>query len=732
MNKYVYLFELDSVRKTDEEIIEGQRALYDEIVTNGNVVVMTYNQLVDSRGFFSLIDIQEYYENLIQLFERGALRISQFGNLRTIVHYILNSIDNDDNKFIYSALPLKYSQRRLCALVKRSLLYSDLSEIYRYYKFQSEEKVRELFVEVNDGIIHESEDSIENLRNTLENLYWFLSVVLRLSTMHDIYIPPRDRSEYSGQDFKRILKLVLTFKSEENSELWNSSVAVINSLSCFGNNSRSVYLRELRDLSLKTSDISLIDSYRYSEAIINLCYNYASEISICNTSKHYDYDELIKDSGTYPTFEADFFLRLKQLWKDGKDSDMKFLQEETNDFLEFVQVDKIPDFSKAVRVVDYLKSDYAVKSDEVYRYEYGIDNQRKSLNKSIARNLFSRLGSLLICMLIIMILALMEEVGQNLVAQDFSFIESTKAVIGFTLQAFIFLCLGEFVSDLISKKFPWFLSLSEVVNSFIEIISDAFSMIFKKSKPYSNDFKADEKSSEKRNSEKPIDLYESKEIIRYRKWLSSGKANGSNLVLESDVYPIANVNDPEVIRELMRIEELYNVKFGIPYKSKYNTFVVDPVAGSKNGYFTYDRVVPSSEKAGVVTVAMHDGKFVLLNQYRHSIREEQYSFPRGFSEKEGTLEDNAVRELSEEINAVITKKPDFLGMVSPDSGLTSTKAAVFLVEVDSFKTNEGHEGILNSVLLTPDEMSEWIKEGKIDDGFTLSSYALYQAFKGRK
>ena len=50
--KNVYLFELDSVRKTDEEIEVAQNALLDEIVLNGNVVVMTYNQLVDSRGFF--------------------------------------------------------------------------------------------------------------------------------------------------------------------------------------------------------------------------------------------------------------------------------------------------------------------------------------------------------------------------------------------------------------------------------------------------------------------------------------------------------------------------------------------------------------------------------------------------------------------------------------------------------------------------------------------------------
>ncbi len=129
MSKYVYLFELDSVRKTDEEIVKGQKALYNEIVRNGNIVVLTYNQLVDSRGFFSLFDNLDYYKNLIALFENGAIRISQFGEIRTISQYLLNSIE-DDKQFIYSALPLKFCQKRLVALMKRSLIYSDLSEIY--------------------------------------------------------------------------------------------------------------------------------------------------------------------------------------------------------------------------------------------------------------------------------------------------------------------------------------------------------------------------------------------------------------------------------------------------------------------------------------------------------------------------------------------------------------------------------------------------------------------------
>ena len=159
--KYVYLFELDSVRKTDEEILEGQKALYNEIVVNGNIVVLTYNQLVDSRGFFSLLADPKYYNNILELFKRGAIRISQFGDIRTVSQYLINSTESD-KQFIYSALPLKGSQKRLLALVRRSLMYSDLSEIHAYTSQADNKKkdveLKELFAEV--------EENGKNVQNT--------------------------------------------------------------------------------------------------------------------------------------------------------------------------------------------------------------------------------------------------------------------------------------------------------------------------------------------------------------------------------------------------------------------------------------------------------------------------------------------------------------------------------------------------------------------------------------
>ena len=160
MREYVYLFELDSVRKTDEEIIAGQKALYSEIVNNGNIVVLTYNQLVDSRGFFSLLKDSEYQKYFIRLFENGAIRISQYGDIRSLSQYLINSVESE-KQFIYSALPVKSSQRRLLSLIKRSLLYSDLSEIFEYSTGtnRSEKELIELFEELVDDETKSPENS---------------------------------------------------------------------------------------------------------------------------------------------------------------------------------------------------------------------------------------------------------------------------------------------------------------------------------------------------------------------------------------------------------------------------------------------------------------------------------------------------------------------------------------------------------------------------------------------
>lgn len=64
MNKLVYLYELDSTRISPWEIDRGRKALYEEIVMRGNRVVLTFQQLTDSKIFLELLKdkkVLKYY-----------------------------------------------------------------------------------------------------------------------------------------------------------------------------------------------------------------------------------------------------------------------------------------------------------------------------------------------------------------------------------------------------------------------------------------------------------------------------------------------------------------------------------------------------------------------------------------------------------------------------------------------------------------------------------------------
>ena len=211
---------------------------------------------------------------------------------------------------------------------------------------------------------------------------------------------------------------------------------------------------------------------------------------------------------------------------------------------------------------------------------------------------------------------------------------------------------------------------------------------------------------------------------------------------DNNPYPLAAIpsdSDKDgqnaLIKCWLRLEELFGYDFGVVYKSKYNSMVVDPIERDcpyTDGlcqfkpYFPYERVMPTSGKDGVVMIPKHEGKYVLIKQFRHAIRAEQYCFPRGYAENGENPEDNAVRELQEELNAHSIGKTELLGRLAPDSGLTSTQAYVFAFELGDYSAQIGHEGILEVVELTATELDAWIKAGKITDGFTLSAWILHK------
>lgn len=334
-NKQVFLFELDSVRKTDEEIILGQEMLFDEIVRNGNIVVLTYNQLIDSRGFFSLINDSQMYEYIMELFNQGYIKISQYGSIRTVAQYVLESIEKNLNttseNFIYSAVPVRSNQKYLLDLMKRSLIYSDFSEIDEYISGQNEDLDKLFKCAGKDTCKVDHGNAIEQLKH----LRQFIKLTLDVSDKPEFYNPPRKLKQDNEEEitFRTILNYVISCVKNEDEDkehdVWENAIRILKELNKeIDNNimSRTIWHQKLFEQQNKGNS----KYYQYAEAIVDLCYNYRQELSIYNVSKHYNTQELknIIKGGDAPTFTADFFRRLKQDWKVTNTQDERYLQEE--------------------------------------------------------------------------------------------------------------------------------------------------------------------------------------------------------------------------------------------------------------------------------------------------------------------------------------------------------------------------------------------------------------------
>lgn len=173
-----------------------------------------------------------------------------------------------------------------------------------------------------------------------------------------------------------------------------------------------------------------------------------------------------------------------------------------------------------------------------------------------------------------------------------------------------------------------------------------------------------------------------------------------------------------------RYEKESGRKIGVVYESPYSIMVVDLVHSEPGRYFAYERLVPAVSHGAVVIVPVYKDKFVLLNQFRHALRDFQYAFPRGFGEKALDSFRNAIKETEEEIGAE-PHDVNLIGQIVADSGINGNKVDVYSCKVENIRIKEKYEGIKSFRLLSDDEMKQWIKERKINDGYTLASYALY-------
>lgn len=161
-----------------------------------------------------------------------------------------------------------------------------------------------------------------------------------------------------------------------------------------------------------------------------------------------------------------------------------------------------------------------------------------------------------------------------------------------------------------------------------------------------------------------------------------------------------------------------DLRVGILAEDPYVTVLREAVRFPDGGYGLYNRLLLAT---GVVTLPMLNRKLVLIRRFRHGTRSWHLEAPRGTVSTADCIEDDARRELMEEIGAQTIDLVD-LGEFHPSAGVIAESMKLFLVRIAGIGDLERHEAISGIEIVSPTEAEAMIVRGDVTDGPTLVAY----------
>lgn len=166
---------------------------------------------------------------------------------------------------------------------------------------------------------------------------------------------------------------------------------------------------------------------------------------------------------------------------------------------------------------------------------------------------------------------------------------------------------------------------------------------------------------------------------------------------------------------------------GIVYQDQYTMMLRDAVRFPDGSLGTYIRLVSEENSPpGVIILPLHQDHVLLIRHFRHATRTWHMEIPRGFGTQGFSAEENACRELKEEIGAIPSRIVS-LGQIYPNTGMSLECDEIFYVEVESYGDAEALEAIAEIQPTPVPEFERMIRENVITDGFTLAAYARAKA-----
>lgn len=209
----------------------------------------------------------------------------------------------------------------------------------------------------------------------------------------------------------------------------------------------------------------------------------------------------------------------------------------------------------------------------------------------------------------------------------------------------------------------------------------------------------------------------------------------------AQAHPALFVNPPGGFRILLNEEEIREAEaevarrleaqglavewaqVGIVYQDQYIIILRDAVRYPDGSLGTCTRFGSEVENAPTVAILpVYQGHVLLIRHFRHGTRTWHLEIPAGFGIKGLSNEENARRELEEEIEAS-TSRLISLGRVHPDTGSSSDILELFYAEVEAYGEVEVHEGIAGLLKVTGLEFARMIREYEITDMAAIVAYA---------
>lgn len=166
---------------------------------------------------------------------------------------------------------------------------------------------------------------------------------------------------------------------------------------------------------------------------------------------------------------------------------------------------------------------------------------------------------------------------------------------------------------------------------------------------------------------------------------------------------------------------------GVAFQDQYLLILRDAVRFPNGSLGTHIRMTSLEDDVpGVVMLPIFQGNVILEKHYRHGPRSWLFEIPRGFGEPGLTPEQNAHRELEEEIGAKISRIEP-LGIYHQNSSMIGGYDCLFYTELETLGDFDQAEGIAALLQVPIAEFERMIADNEITDGFTLAVYARAKA-----